>query len=260
MRIERCFEQVSRWPDRVASCFALLADLAGLEADSPLHVAGSEIAADMDAGVGANDDLPYHNRQHFCEVMLAANYIGLLGRMTPGERGELLLAALVHDFGHDGKGDGDEPFRLERLALRLAQPYFSRGQVPSATRQRIGAAVLATEVRHGLQRARAWYRCHFMGDAVPEGPEPVTAFRVFADQPRAALVAVALAEADAIASVGLSRRYAGLQQQRLGREWGRVLGPREQSHYLDTIFGEFLVARFFAPNLAVIRRDDCASR
>lgn len=254
--IERCFAQVAQWPDRVARCYTLLADVLGLEADSPLRRAGAEIASDMDAGTGAGDALPYHNRQHFCEVMLAANYIGLLGGLTPGERGELLLAALIHDFGHDGRGDGDEPFRLERLALRLAQPYLARQAVPVATRERIAAAVLATEVRNGLQRARAWYRCHYLGEAPPAGAEPVEAFAIFADQPRAALMAVALVEADAIASVGLSRRYARLQQQRLGREWGRTLGAQEQAHYLDSIFGEFLVARFFAPNLAAIRRGD----
>jgi hypothetical protein len=254
--IERCFARVAQWPDRVTRCYALLADRLGLEVDSPLRLAGVAIAADMDAGVGANDALPYHNRQHFCEVMLAANYVGLLGGLPADERGELLLAALIHDFGHDGGTNHDGAFRLERSALDLAAPYLDRVGVSKDTRQAIAAAVLATEIVLGLPRARVWYRHHYLGGPRPDGQEPVAEFSRFATHPACSRLAVCLAEADAMGSVGLTPGYAQLQQQRLAREWGRPLGEQEKFHYLDQMFGEFMVARFLAPNLEAIRRQD----
>lgn len=254
--IEQCFERVSQWPDRVSGCFELLADLTGLEADAPLRIAGLAIASDMDAGRGAGDTLPYHNRQHFCEVMLAAHYIALRADVPKEDRARLLVAALIHDFGHDGGTNLGALFKLERQALQLATPYLARAGVSAQSMQYIGAAVLATDVVSGLPRARAWYRFHFQGQARPEGDEPAAELGVFATCPECSRTAVLLAEADALGSVGLTPGYAHIQQQRLAREWGRPLGPAEQFHYLDEVFGEFMVADFFAPNLEQIRKQD----
>jgi hypothetical protein len=253
---EACFRTVSAWPDRVSDCHALLAAMLPEDASaSALREAGAKIAADMDRGLGSDDALPYHNRQHFCEVMLSAHFVGLLSGLGQGERAELLFAALIHDFGHDGGTNEGCPFRLERRALDLAAPYLAAVQIDERIARRLAAAVLATEISVGLPRARAWYRRHFLDGGQPAGAEPVPEFEVFSREPAAARIAVALAEADAIGSVGLSRAHADLQQERLAREWGRPLGPSDKRHYLDRMFGEFLLARYFAPNLEAIRNE-----
>lgn len=253
---EACFRVVAGWPDRVSECHALLADrLPESAVGGALRKAGTAIAADIDRGLGSDDSLPYHNRQHFCEVMLSAHFVGLLGGFSVGERSELLFAALIHDFGHDGGTNENQPFRLERRALDLAAPYLEAAKIDGHVRARLAAAVLATEIAAGLPRARAWYRWHILAGPVPAGAEPVPEFEILARDSVAARIAVALAEADAIGSVGLSRSYADLQQERLANEWGRPLGPSDKRHYLDRMFGEFLIARYFAPNLEAIRNE-----
>ena len=39
----------------------------------------------------------------------------------------------------------------------------------------------------------------------------------------------------------------------------RPLGARDKLHYIDDIFGDFVVARFFSPNLKALR-EDCLRR
>src|SRR6185436_15282975 len=67
-----CFKIVSALPTRVSTCVRAALDVAGLEPGDPLWVASQRIAGDLDTGVGAGAANPYHNAQHFCEVVLSA--------------------------------------------------------------------------------------------------------------------------------------------------------------------------------------------
>lgn len=251
------------------------------------------IARDIDAGTLARP-LPYHNRLHFCDVMLAAHYIGLLlagmetatagnaapcpppspptplpqagegcmnsrdAMLTPGVTDEalrlLVLAALAHDIGHDGSTNGAHPFRLEQQSMALARPYFERAGVGDAAQASVAAMVMATDLGLGLPRARAWF-AHVCGNGpAPAGDEPVPAFALFRQQPALVPMAIALSEADALASAGLSEATADAQEQRIAAETGQDASANSKLAYLDRLFPDgFLVATRFNPNLEHLR-------
>jgi len=244
-----CLQLVSGLQEKMTQCFHASARIAGLPANDPLRVAGDRIARDVDAGVGAGGSNPYHNTQHFCEVLLSALYLSLLARLTAREQTQLLVAALVHDFHHDGTSNAEVPFRLERIAAEAATPYFEAAGVSSDERARIAAMVLTTEVAVGTRFAR---ECHLHFAA--GGPRPSLSgipelLAALASDPRLALQAVILGEADILPSAGLTVQYGELQQEKLAEEWKRPLGAEHKLSFLNQIFQEFTVGRFFSPNL-----------
>ena len=248
-----CLQLVSGLPQKMTQCFHAAARVAGLPEDDPLCVAGERIARDVDAGVGAGGDNAYHNAQHFCEVLLSALYLSLLARLAPREQTQLLLAALLHDFHHDGTSNANVPFRLERMAAEAAAPYLEAVGVPPEERARIAAMVFATEVELGTRFARDCH-LHFAGTgprpSLSGVPEPLAAL---AGDARLALQAVILGEADVLSSAGLTVQYGELQQERLAEEWKRPLGAEHKLHFFNQIFQEFTVGRFFSPNLRELK-------
>ena len=244
-----CFQLVSGLPEKVTRCFHAAARIAGLPESDPLCVAGDRIARDMDAGVGSGGDNPYHNAQHFCEVVLSALYLSLLAGLAPRETTQLLVAALVHDFHHDGTTNANVPFRLERLAAEATAPYLEAAGVSPEERARIAAMVFATEVVVGTRFAR---KCHLhLAGGRPRPslrgvPEPLAAL---AGDATLALQAVALGEADVLSSAGLTVEYGELQQENLARERKQPLGSTHKLRFLNQVFQEFTVGRFFSPNL-----------
>lgn len=248
----RCFETLPRIADKVQACFAAALDAAGLSADVPLCRAGTQIARDMDAGVGAGTANAYHNTQHFCEVLLNALYLSRLAASEAHATPEILLAALVHDFHHDGTTNGTIAFRLERLAADATLPYLEAAGVAPAQRSRIVSLVFATELMTGMRFARQCHR-HF-SSAGPRPsldgiPEPLA---VLASEPALTREAVLVGEADLLSSVGLTVRYGQLQQQKLSDEWKKPLGADHKLRFLD-LFDEFPISRFFSPNLRTLK-------
>lgn len=63
-----------------------------------------------------------------------------------------------------------------------------------------------------------------------------------------------LTEADVLPSVGLTVEYGEVSQAKLSREWGRALGAADKLHFLERVFQEFTVSRFFAPKLEAMKR------
>lgn len=247
-----CFRAAAGLPQKVSRCFRATIRVAGLDAQDPLVVAGEDIAADIDAGTGAGEGNPYHNRQHFCEVLLSALCLSLMVALTSREQAQLLLAALVHDFHHDGRGNKEALFRLEKLAIAAAQPYLQAAGVTEDERARITAIVMATEVSTGVPFSRQCYRYFFEGGNAPPaatGDLP----RMLAQDARLALQAVLLTEADVLPSVGLTVDYAELSQENLSREWGRPLDAADKLFFLESVFQDFVAGRFFSPNLENIK-------
>jgi hypothetical protein len=219
----------------------------------PLLHACTRIAMAVDAGELARP-LPFHNSLHFCEVMLGANYLGLLRVLPPDDHRLLVSAAAIHDIGHDGRTNGERPFRLESQALALAAPYLAAAQVARAQVDRLAALVLATDIAHGLPRARQWFAHFFCAAPQPGGEEPVASFKLFADDPRLAQLAIALAEADALASAGLSQQTADEQEAHISTELGGAPSARGKLTYLERALPDgFQVASRFNPNLEAIR-------
>jgi hypothetical protein len=248
-----CFRVAASLPQQMMQCYRAAVRVTGLDVHDPLVIAGEGIAADIDAGTGAGEGNPYHNCQHFCEVLLSALYLSLLAALAPREQAQLLLAALVHDFHHDGRGNKDAPFRLEKLAIAAARPYLQAAGVTEDERARIAAIVMATEISVGVPFGRQCYRYFFEGGNSPPanaGDLP----KMLAQDARLALQAVLLTEADVLPSVGLTVDYAELTQENLSREWGRSLNAADKLFFLENVFQDFVVGRFFSPNLEKIKR------
>lgn len=249
-----CFRVAAGLPQKVSRCFRATIRVTGLDAQDPLAIAGGRIAADIDTGMGAGEVNPYHNRQHFCEVLLSALYLSQLAALAPREQAQLLLAALVHDFHHDGRGNKGAPFRLEKLAIAAAQPYLQAAGVAEDERVKLAAVVMATEVSSGVPFSRQCYRYFFEGGTAPPaaaGELP----KMLAQDARLALQAVLLTEADVLPSVGLTVDYAELSQENLSREWGRPLNAADKLFFLEHVFQDFVVGSFFSPNLENIKRE-----
>jgi hypothetical protein len=248
------FAVVSGLRDKATRSFRTAMMVAGLRSDAPLFRAGDALAEDIDRGVGDGAGNPYHNSQHFCEVLLSALYLSLLAALPVDERARLLAAALTHDFHHDGRACCDTPFRLERLAAAATMPYLEAAGVPAGERDRIACLIRATESTKAAPFVRRCYGHFFGGSDQPPVPEGEPRLAVFTDDARLTLLAVLLAEADVLPSVGLTVEHAELSQANIAREWGKSLGPADKLDFLERMFGEFTVSRFLSPNLERLKQ------
>ena len=248
-----CFQVIADLPKKVGTCVRGAFDSGGIAPDAPLRVAGCRIADEMDAGVGAGGANPYHNAQHFCEVLLSALYLTLLAGVTANAKAEVLLAALVHDFHHDGTKNMSATFRLETLSAEATAPYLEAAGVSAEVRARIAAMVFATEVTRGTHFARGCHLHFTTGTPLPSLAAIPGPLALVATDPGLALEAVIVGEADVLSSAGLTVQYGELQQERLAEEWKQPLGAEHKLRFLNQVFQDFTVGRFFSPNLRALK-------
>ena len=253
--------------EEIAACFEVVATLNGkltrathaamenvdIAPDAAIVRAAVTLAAEIDAGVGDGRANAYHNAQHYCEVMLSALYLSAHAGMTPVERARMVAAALAHDFHHDGRTSIGMPFRLERLAAQAAMPYFEMAGVPSDERARVSALILATETTVGVPFARKLHAHFTKGEPKPESPANEPDLAILSGDAALTRQAVLLAEADLLPSVGLTVFYGELTQANLSREWNRPLTAVDKVFFLEKIFGDFVVATFFSPNVQYLK-------
>jgi hypothetical protein len=248
------FDLVSGLPDKATQSLRAAMNAAGVSPGEPLYRAGVAIARDIDAGIGDGAGNPYHNSQHFCEVLLSALCLSQLSDLTKAEQAQLLVAALGHDFHHDGGTERRVPFQQEGVAVSAVTPYLQAAAVPADQQRRVAALILSTEISTGMPFANRCYRHFFGGAARPETPRCEERLAPLGSDPRLALQAVLLTEADVLPSVGLTVEYGERYQMKLSREWGRPLGPADKLHFLENVFGEFTASRFFSPNLERLKQ------
>lgn len=208
--------------------------------------AGSRIAQWIDHHAPKADRHGYHNRQHVCEVMLAAAFLGRLHGLPVPQLQLLLLAALVHDLDHPGQPQ--RHFVAERRALVQCQPFLAGAQVPAADQQRLAALVLATEPHEGVPHALA---CQAAAGnrPVPPAPAPAPELQQLQQDPSLARLACLLCEADILPSVGLTPAYALSLHARLAAEWGRPLAPSDKLQFVERTMAQGTVGSFFTPNV-----------
>jgi hypothetical protein len=253
-QIVACFRAVARLDRPTSSVFAAAMACIGVNPRDTLALAGSRIAAEIDRGMAGHDGNAYHNRQHTCEVALCSLFLARHAGLRPSDQARVIVAALVHDFQHDGTTNAGQPFRLERLAVAAARPHLMVAGVDAEEIERIAAIVLATEVSIGTSYARHCFRFFHDGgpplDVPAEAMDDLSPLRLLAADADLAFQAVLLAEADLLPSAALTDDHAMLCQERLSREDRRVSpGVAEKLAFLDAQVPGLLVARFFEPNL-----------
>lgn len=221
--------------------------------DSPVDTACAAIAAAIDRDHAAFDRPPYHNRQHFCEVLLTAQVLCEQNGIRGPEGKLLLLAALVHDFVHDG-GTHD-PFHLERASVARARPHLDIAGVDPRSQARVAALVLATEPLTGAGFAAAAHRFHQAGGPAPVPPPQAPELLELLNDTGLAAAARSLCEADVLPSVGLTLAHSLRLQRRLSAEWGRPLDRHDKVVFIDRLLANGLIGDFFLPNVLAARRD-----
>lgn len=244
-----CFQVIAQLPAKVGTCVRAAFESAAVAPNEPLWIAACRIADDMDAGVGAGGANAYHNAQHFCEVMLNALYLSLLAGVDAQARAEIMIAALVHDFHHDGTKNMSATFRLESFSAEATAPYLEAAGVSPQVCARIAAMVFATEVTKGTRFARDCYLHFSAGAPLPSASNLPAPLALIGTDARLALEAVIVGEADVLSSAGLTVQYGDLQQERLAEEWKQPLGAEHKLRFLNQIFQDFTIGRFFSPNL-----------
>lgn len=255
-----CFEAVAELREPTLRVFAATVAAIGLPPQAAIARAGRAIAVDIDREAANGCRNAYHNHQHTCEVMLCTLLLAGQHGLTLAAQARVLLAALIHDFRHDGTTNARVAFRLEHQAVVAACPYLTEAGVSAAERARIAAIVLATDLTTGAPFAR---RCVLRGDdaawrqrgrggkpTTPTAQDDLGALRLLACDRDLALQAVLVSEADLLPSVALTPDYGNRCQCRLARE-NRNIAPNAAAklRFLNTYVPRLLVASFFTPNL-----------
>lgn len=257
-RLVACFQALASRRDRMSR--VLEASLATLDIDPahPLRLGAMAIAADIDRGIGAGVPDGYHNPRHFLEVVLCALELSRRARLPDAATLNVLVAAVMHDFHHDGSAGGRQAFRLERLAVRKGLPYLEAAGATSAALQRIASLVLSTEMSLGAPFARACHAFHLGATPAPPAQAPLPELEALMDDPDLALEAAVLVEADVLPSIGLTVEHGHHVQALLAAELGQSLDAADKRRFIDA-FGELTVGAFFSPNRRALL-DDCLRR
>lgn len=250
-RLVAFFHATDGVPDRIGRFFDAATAALAIDAADPLRAGGLRLAADIDRGVGAGIAHGYHNPRHFLEVMTCALALSRRAGLAGAEVLHVLVAALIHDFHHDGGAGGREPFRLERRSVDLAVPTLRMAGAGEASLRRIGCLVLATEPSRGARFARACHAFH-LGRGAPPGDAPLPELSALQHDPALARDAALLVEADVLPSIALTVAHGLHVQSLFAAEIGRPLGAGDKLRFIDD-FGELLVGTFFAPNRDALR-------
>ncbi len=246
------FERVRPLPDKVQWVQRHIAQDLGASVDAGLAHACATIASTIDANASVFDQQPYHNRQHFCEVALTAYILCLLKQVEVGHTQLLLLAALIHDFGHDGRPH--VPFVQERASVERVRPTLKTAGLCTAQLDRLTVLVLATDPAMGSAFMAAACRAH--GGAlglVPAVPKDAPELAELIDDAILAELTRTLCEADVLPSVGLTLEHSMHLQARLALEWGRPLGVQDKLRFMDGILAQGFISEFFLPNVQATR-------
>ena len=109
--------------------------------------------------------------------------------------------------------------------------------------------VFATEVTKGTRFARECHLHFTTGAALPSPAGLPAPLALIGTDASLALEAVIVGEADVLSSAGLTVQYGELQQDLLAEEWKQPLGAEHKLRFLNQVFQDFTIGRFFSPNL-----------
>lgn len=246
------FSYCAALPSPLQLVYSMAMDECAIPTEDPIRTAGICIAVDIDSSKGVGDENAYHNSQHLCEVLLCTVAIGRTAALPKRELALVHLAALIHDFRHDGQSNGS-PFRLEKLAITSAAPYFDNACMAKDERQIISALVLATEYDEGAAYARKCFEYHFECGPEPAAIASQDELLLLKKYPKISLQALTLIEADILPSTGLTIGHASAVSDRLEKEWSIELSPQSKAGFIDLAIKNLKVSQFYLKNMQFIR-------
>lgn len=230
---------------------ACAADKFRLNTDTP------EMQAAMMAAVLAEipNALQYHGNEHYRKVMfhtirLLATYnqsdYQVLPVLLPRDITQMLIAAVIHDLGHEG-GDNMRdgiytPGYMEQKATDIVRPYFEHFGLERDFYGDIEAAVFCTDItffageNSPCVRMKKIYRHYFTKD-LPESEDVesmmIGKLRRFEDNPRLVMMAMLLHEADIATSAGLTYDQSKAETIDIMEERGiKTAGPKTLLRFL----------------------------
>jgi len=173
----------------------------------------------MDSGHGLGIADGFHNKDHFAQVLLSAVQLVLRNNqgnhdditLTPHEGGQVLLAALGHDFFYEPGGNAGIPYRLEAISFQKLEPHLTKAGVTATDQSNIQAMIYGTDVS-GASGAGAFIRqahhYHFAGGEKPIVTETLQPVQAVLTDKRLARMAALVSDADIFPSAGLTIEYS----------------------------------------------------
>ncbi len=271
----RIVDLIRRWhlsprsPGLAAFCIFAIENL---KLDLPPDIRRGLLAAGLLGEIENN--LLYHNTLHYKKVFLQLMrlidthngiYQGTGQELNARQAGLMLLAACIHDLGHDGKGNTIkgvfEQGRLERRAFNLAQPYLEACGIGKGDLDALLLMLLCTDVSplgdpaNPANQMKAAYRYHFMDEK-----KKIEALNLDAElnalEKDAPLVMMALIlhEADIGTSAGLDYSLTTYESTLYRREMGEQAFPRDVVGFLRDVCQRAMISdagkKLFSANMA----------
>lgn len=186
-------------------------------------------------------NLSYHSNMHFRKVLLQTIrmiavhnniYEGTARAFDGWQIGLLMLAACIHDLGHDGFGNtikGEfQQGRLEQQSFELALPYLeASGMNDPAELDAIKVMILCTDVTplgdpaSPANQMKAAYRYHFLEQRKKLGSLNLDrSLSALERNPDLTMMALILHEADIATSAGLGYVVTAFETVLHGKEVG----------------------------------------
>jgi len=207
------------------------------------------------------NDLPYHGNEHYRKVLchgirLMATHNKLHGgtnrMLTNIHIAKLLTASCIHDLGHIGGDNLKEgmytPGFMEQRAFDIARPYFEALGLDNDDFRDIETLVFCTDItffagdNSPCVRMKKIYKYYFWDDRNEDVSMMMMGkLRRFEDNPRMALMAMLLHEADIATSAGISYERTVTETLSIMGERGvTTAGPRTILAFLREQLGETL--------------------
>lgn len=224
------------------------------------------------------NDLEYHNNMHYRKVLfqtirlIAVHndiYAGTARVFSDRQIGLLLIAACIHDLGHDGTGNVVKGVfqqgRLERQAFELADPCLRAvGLSDEEALIAVKTMLLCTDVMplndpaNFVKQMKSSYRFHYLGEkkkfeSLNLDPE----LAALQDSPELSVMSLILHEADIATSAGLTYEVTKYETAILRQEVSKQNAyPHHVVDFLDHVCDRKMLSdaaqRLYAANMARI--------
>lgn len=96
----------------------------------------------------------YHNRSHIAQVIIASGLFAQQARLSQTDTDHLIIAALMHDYGHLGHFRNTAPFWQERQSWKTSMAILSRSGLDGRLVSPFHKWIMATSPAAHLDKAR----------------------------------------------------------------------------------------------------------